>query len=87
MIITIVLARFHGLRVQDRVIRLEENFRCYTLTGRTLDSTLSLAQILALRFASDGEFVAIYERTVHENLSPKDIKLAVKNWKADYLRV
>ena len=86
-IVTNISARFYGLTVQNRVIRMEENFRYYRLTGKLLDSTLSLPQIFALRFASDEEFVALCERAVLENLSPKDIKRAVKNWRADYLRV
>jgi hypothetical protein len=40
-----------------------------------------------LRFAPDEELVALVDRAVKENLSAKDIKLSIKNWKADFYRV
>ncbi|WP_226671908.1 DUF6526 family protein [Rossellomorea aquimaris] len=90
-VITIILVgvrlRTYALQVQDRVIRAEENFRYYRLTGNELDSNLSLKQIIALRFAPNEEFPALVERTLTENLSPNDIKKAVQNWRADHHRV
>ena len=52
-----------------------------------LPSQLKIDQIIALRFASDEEFIALTERAIAENLSSKEIKMAIKNWKADYNRV
>jgi hypothetical protein len=72
---------------QDRIIRAEENFRSYRLTGNLLDARLTREQIIGLRFASDEEYAALAERAVKENLSQKDIKLAVQQWKADHHRV
>jgi hypothetical protein len=46
-----------------------------------------MGQIIALRFAPDAEFLGLVEKAVKENLSNKDIKLAIQNWKADYNRV
>ena len=43
-------------------------------------------QIIALRFAGDEEFVSLVERTLKENLTSKEIKQAVKNWKTDFHR-
>ncbi|GAE30750.1 DUF6526 family protein [Alkalihalobacillus hemicellulosilyticus] len=83
----ILKLRGYALQLQDRIIRNEENFRCYRLTGKQLDSTLSLKQIIALRFSSDEEFPGLVERTLSENLSPQDIKKAVQNWRADHHRV
>ena len=74
------------LAVQDRVIRAEENLRHFTLTGKLLDNRLTLPQIIALRFASNEEFVALTEKAVKENLSNKEIKQAIQNWKADHHR-
>lgn len=72
---------------QDRIIRAEENFRCYRLTGRELDSQLSKSQIIALRFASDDEYVALMEKGIRNKLDSKQIKQTVSNWKADHHRV
>jgi hypothetical protein len=81
------LARVFALKAQDRAIRAEENFRHYLATGKPLDSKLRLSQIIALRFASDAEFVALAKKAVDEKLSSKDIKLLIKDWKGDYNRV
>jgi hypothetical protein len=75
--------RFFPLKAQDRAIRAEENLRHFALTGRLLDKRLSVKQIVGLRFASDGEFVALAQRSADESLSPDAIKRAVKNWKTD----
>ncbi len=80
-------ARAFALKAQDRAIRAEENFRYFIATGKTLDSRLRMGQIIALRFAGDDEFVALAKQAVDENLSAKQIKMAVKNWKADFNRV
>jgi hypothetical protein len=84
------LARGNALRVQDRVIRLEENLRYQRLLtpellGRT--QSLTLGQVLALRFASDAELPALVQRTLSENLEPKAIKQSITNWRPDNLRV
>jgi hypothetical protein len=79
--------RSFSTRVQDRAIRAEENLRHFALTGKLLDPNLTIQQIVALRFASDAEFVALAKKAVDENLSNDDIKKAVKNWRADYHRV
>ena len=80
-------ARGFPLKAQDRAIRAEENLRHFAMTGKLLDPRLSALQIVALRFASDGEFVALAARAAKENLAPKDIKQAVKTWRADEYRV
>ena len=79
--------RVFALKAQDRAIRAEENLRHFVLTGKLLDSRLRMSQIIALRFASDEEFVALAQKAVAENLSAKDIKQAIQNWKADNYRV
>jgi hypothetical protein len=80
-------SRAFALRAQDRAIRAEENFRYYILTGKPLHPELRMSQIIALRFAPDDELPSLAERAVRENLSSKDIKQAIKNWKADHHRV
>lgn len=79
-------ARGFALKAQDRAIRAEENFRYHLATGKVFPKELRLGQIIALRFASDDEFVALTAKTVAENLTNKQIKELIKNWKADHNR-
>jgi hypothetical protein len=76
-------SRAFALKAQDRAIRAEENFRHYILTGKPFDRKLSMSQVIALRFAGDAEFPALAQRAVTENLSSKEIKAAIQNWKTD----
>ena len=78
--------RSFALRAQDRAIRAEENFRHFILTGKPLDARLRMSQIVALRFAPDEEFIELAKEAVGKNLSAKEIKMAIKNWKADHYR-
>jgi hypothetical protein len=86
-ILAALYARSFALRAQDRAIRAEEQLRHYVMTGKLLDQRLSIRQIVGLRFASNEEFVALAQRAADQNLSPKDIKQAVRNWRADTYRV
>lgn len=79
-------ARGFALKAQDRAIRAEENFRYYLATGKVFPKELRMGQIIALRFASDDEFVALCAKANAENLSNKQIKELIKNWKADQNR-
>ena len=79
-------ARVFALRAQDRAIRAEENFRYYILTGKSFDSRLRIGQIIALRFASDEEMPGLVTRAIEEKLSQKQIKQAIKDWRADHHR-
>ena len=83
----IFFARSFPLKAQDRVIRTEENLRYFFITGKPLPSQLKLPQVIALRFAGDEEFVALTDRAAKENLSSKEIKEAIKNWRTDDYRV
>lgn len=80
-------ARAFALGAQDRAIRAEENFRHFILTGKPFDSRLRMSQIIALRFASDDEFIVLSNKAAEEKLSRKQIKQSIKNWKADHNRV
>jgi hypothetical protein len=79
--------RIFPLRAQDRAIRAEENLRSFAMTGKLLDPRLTVRQIIALRFASDGEFPALAQRAAEEKMTPDAIKRAVKQWRADEYRV
>jgi Family of unknown function (DUF6526) len=87
MLILTLYARIFSLKAQDRAIRAEENLRHFVLTGKLLDPRLAVKQVVALRFAPDAEFPALAARAASENLPPKEIKQAVKNWRADEYRV
>jgi len=82
-----IYTRTFSLKAQDRAIRAEENLRYYVMTGKLFPQELTVQQIIALRFAPDTEFLALVEKAIKENLSNKEIKLAIQNWKADYYRV
>jgi len=82
-----VLTRTYALKVQNRVIRTEENFRHFLLTGKPLDSALRMGQIIALRFASDEAFPALAQKAQSEKLSPEAIKRSIAQWRADYNRI
>jgi hypothetical protein len=80
-------ARFFALKAQDRAIRAEEQLRHYVLTGKLLDSRLTVRQIVGLRFASDDEFAALARRAAEQGLTEDAIKREVKTWRADTYRV
>jgi len=86
-VLVVMLERMYANKVQDRVVRLEENFRHYMLTGKPLDSRFTLSQIIALRFAEDEEFVELSARAINENLNADAIKKSIREWKTDLLRV
>ena len=86
--IAISKLRLYPLKVQDRVIRLEERLRLANLPGRDVAvPVLTEGQWVALRFASDAEFVALARKAAEESMSRDDIKKSVKTWRADHDRL
>ncbi len=84
-------SRFYGLKVQDRIIRLEMRLRLAQVLPDDLKARipdLTMGQMIALRFASDKEIPGL----VHDILDKKlvkgsEVKQKIKDWQADWLRV
>jgi len=90
MITLVLKVRLYSLKLQDRIIRLEERLRLTQLLSDPLRSRipeLTEDQLIGLRFASDAEVPKLVERALNEKLKRKDIKKAIQNWRPDYWRV
>jgi Family of unknown function (DUF6526) len=88
--VAVFLIRIYALKVQDRVIRLEERLRLNGLLPEPLRARipqLDEKQMVALRFAADAEIPALVERALDQKLPPADIKKAIRTWRPDYYRV
>jgi Family of unknown function (DUF6526) len=81
-----LISRLYIVRLQDRIIRLEMQVRLARLGLESSFPRLTMRQVIALRFASDAEMPALVNRAIAENLTGKQIKEAVKDWQADWLR-
>jgi hypothetical protein len=83
-------ARLQPLRVQDRIIRLEEKLRYHKLLPHDVAekaSHISMRKMIALRFAPDDELPELVGRILDGKLnSSKEIKTAIENWRGDHLR-
>ena len=89
IVVLTLKARLYATKLQDRIIRLEERERLYGLLTEPLRSRigeLSEAQLVGLRFASDGEIPALVEETLAKKRSRAEIKKSIKAWRADYFR-
>jgi Family of unknown function (DUF6526) len=90
ILLGLISARIMALRVQDRVIRLEERLRLQRLLPTDLQARIvefTPAQLVALRFACDVELPALARQVLDDKITDrKTIKQAIKNWRADYLR-
>ncbi|MGA2882334.1 MAG: DUF6526 family protein [Bryobacteraceae bacterium] len=88
--VAVFLIRSNPLRVQDRLIRLEERMRLEALLSAELRGRipeLTESQLIALRFASDDELPALVTRVLASKMQPKEIKKAIVTWRADTFRV
>lgn len=89
--IVLLYARTFPLKAQDRVIRLEERLRLERLLPADLKPRLAelrTGHFVALRFASDDEIADLTRKVLAGDLKTQaDIKGAIRNWRADYLRV
>jgi hypothetical protein len=82
--------RSYPLKVQDRIIRLEERLRLATLLDEPLRARigeLEVQQLTGLRFASDAEVPGLVKIVLDEKLSGEEIKKRVQTWRPDTFRV
>lgn len=85
-----ILVRIYALKNQDRIIRLEMRHRYFELTGESFypkEKRLRMSQIIALRFASDGELVSLVDKAIAGGMRSKEIKQEILNWQEDRKRV
>lgn len=91
VVILLALVRQFPLKVQDRVIRLEEQLRLMRVLPADLQARIgefSVHQLVAMRFASDAELPELARKVLNEKMtSRKEIKRQIKNWRPDTYRV
>jgi hypothetical protein len=91
LVVLALLVRLNSLKVQDRLIRLEEKLRYQQILSPTLcqqAGALTAGQMIALRFAGDDELEALVAAALAGKFSTTgDIKREIKNWRADTFRV
>lgn len=89
-VVLLFKVRLYALKVQDRVIRLEERLRLQALAPsewHTQIYRLTEDQMIGLRFAGDDEVVELAKHALEHNLNRKQIKERIRSWRADNWRV
>ena len=91
LVVLALFARTFALGAQDRVIRLEERLRMQGLLPDELKSRVdefTTDQLVALRFASDGELPELARKVLDESVGDRSaIKQLIISWRADYQRL
>jgi hypothetical protein len=88
--IPVLKLRLYPLKVQDRMIRLEERIRLQALAPAEWHAQiyrLTEDQLIGLRFAGDDEVVVLAKLALEQNLNRKQIKERIKSWRPDNWRV
>jgi hypothetical protein len=87
LIVFALLARFMALRVQDRVIALEESMRlarCLPEDLRGRIGELRTSHLIALRFCDDAEVADLARAVLNREVTRAgEIKKRIKTWRAD----
>jgi hypothetical protein len=87
LILLLLKARLYALRVQDRLIRLEERLRLSAMLPEPKIQELTVGQLIALRFASDAEAPSLVEKALSTGMPGREIKKSIRTWRPDYFRV
>lgn len=90
LLLTALLVRVYALKVQDRLIRLEETLRMQRLLSADLlmrIQELSPKQFVGLRFASDAELADRVREALDGPLDGEAIKKRIQTWRPDTFRV
>jgi len=90
VLVLLLKVRIYALRVQDRIIRLEETLRMKAILPEAWHvriRELTPSQFVGLRFASEEELPALVQAALEENLSGEAIKKRIRIWRADTFRV
>jgi hypothetical protein len=90
LLVLAFVSRIMALTVQDRVIRLEMRLRMQQELPAELRARIpefSTSQLVALRFASDGELPDLARKVLQDHLTDrKAIKKIIRDWQPDFLR-
>jgi hypothetical protein len=85
-----VMARVMAMKVQDRVIRIEERVRFERVLPADLHPRIgefTIEQLVGLRFASNSELPELARKVLDEKLNDrKEIKKMIKVWRPDFAR-
>ena len=90
LVLLALQVRMYSLKVQDRLIRLEETLRLQRLLPADLQGRiqeLSSKQLVGLRFAADGELAERVREALDQKLSGEAIKKRIQTWRPDTFRV
>jgi uncharacterized protein DUF6526 len=90
LFVGMAMARAMVMRVQDRVIRIEERIRFERLLPANMHARIgefTMDQLVALRFASNAELPELARRVLEEKVNDrKAIKQMIKTWRPDFAR-
>lgn len=90
LVVTFFLTRIYALKVQDRLIRLEEQLRFQRVLPAELAAraqSIPIPFLVALRFAPDEELPDLVSQVLEQKFAkPVEVKKAIRNWRGDYWR-
>jgi hypothetical protein len=90
LFVGMALCRTMAMKVQDRVIRIEERIRFERILPADLHPRIgefTIDQLVALRFASNAELPELARKVLDEKLNDrKAIKQMIKTWRPDFAR-